>query len=409
MTIDLEDLRESNEFLNLILDNIDAAVLIADDSLQIHQVNDSFLNLFDSAGDFSSLTTFGEVTGCVNAVVENTRCGESSQCAHCVLQRSLMKTMLEKAPVDRRPLNRIFYIKGEPVQKHLQFSTRRIQYQGRAMFLVMIYDVTDIERQRRDLQNKQMLLDRDLAAAAAIQASLLPERAPRIESAQAAWKFRPCEEIGGDIFNFQRLDNHQVGLYMLDVCGHGVPAALISVAVSQFLNSGNGLLGTSCELMSPGVVLNSLDRAFPFERFDSFFTIICMTIDTESGLLTYACGGHPPPIVLHGDGTTEELDRRGPMIGSGAAVPYDQTEYRLRPDDKLFVYTDGIVEARNHNAQPYTRQRLIDALQRSGHLPITELVDVIYTDAETFWQGSSPDDDITILGIEYAGSAELRG
>jgi len=402
MTINLENLRESNEFLNLMLDNIDAAVLIADDSLQIHQVNDSFLNLFDSAGDFSSLTTFGEVTGCVNAVIEDARCGASSRCAHCVLRRSLMKTMVETTPVDRQPLNRLFYINGEPVQKHLQFSTRRIQYQGRAMFLVMIYDVTEIERQRLELQNKQRLLDQDLEAAAAIQASLLPEKAPRIESAQAAWKFRPCEEIGGDIFNFQRLDNHQVGLYMLDVCGHGVPAALISVAVSQFLNSGSGLLGAFCELMSPGVVLNRLHRAFPFERFDSFFTIICMTIDTESGLLTYSCGGHPPPIVLHGDGATEELDRRGPMIGSGTAVPYDQTEYQLRPDDKLLVYTDGMVEVCNGQAQPFTRQRLTDALKRNGHLPITKLVDAVYAEAEIFRQGNPPDDDITILGIEYA-------
>ena len=402
MTINLEDLRESNEFLNLILDNIDAAVLIADESLQVHQVNDSFLNLFDRAGDFSSLTTFGEVTGCVNAVIENTRCGASSQCAHCVLQRSLIETMVESSPVDRRPLDRIFYINGEPIQKHLQFSTRQIQFQGRAMFLVMIYDVTDIERQRQDLQSKQLLLDRDLDAAAAIQASLLPERAPRIESAQAAWKFRPCDQIGGDIFNIQRLDDQQVGLYMLDVYGHGVPAALISVAASQFLNSGHGLLGTDCVLMSPGVVLNSLDQAFPFERFDSYFTIICMTINTENGVLTYACGGHPPPIVLHGDGSVEELSQRGPMIGSGVSMPYDQTEYQLRPDDKLFVYTDGLVEVRNRNAQPYTRHRLINSLQKSRHLPITELVDAAYTDAATFWQGVSPDDDITILGIEYA-------
>jgi sigma-B regulation protein RsbU (phosphoserine phosphatase) len=276
------------------------------------------------------------------------------------------------------------------------------------MFLVMIYDVTEIERQRQDLQNKQLLLDKDLEAAAAIQASLLPERAPRIESAQAAWKFRPCDQIGGDIFNIQRLDDQQVGLYVLDVCGHGVPAALISVAASQYLNSGNGLLGTNCELMSPGTVLNSLDRAFPFERFDSFFTIICMTIDTESGLLTYACGGHPPPIVLHGDGTAEELSRRGPMIGSGISAPYDETEYQLRPDDKLFVYTDGLVEVRNQNAQPYTRRQLVTSLQKNRHLPITELVDAAYTDAASFWQGTSPDDDITILGIEYAGKAERK-
>jgi len=403
MTIDLDDLRESNEFLNLTLDNIDAAVLIADDSLQVHQVNDSFLNLFDNAGDFSGLTTFGEATGCVNAVIENKRCGATSQCAHCVLQRSLIETMVENVPVDRRSLKRIFYINGEPVQKYLQFSTRRIQYRGRSMLLVMIYDVSDIEQQRKELQKKQQLLDRDLEAAAAIQISLLPKQAPRIEAVQAAWKFRPCEQIGGDIFNFQPLDNDHIGLYMLDVCGHGVPAALISVGVSQFLNSGEGLLGNNCELMSPGTVLNSLDRAFPFERFDSYFTIICMIIDTVTGMLTYSCAGHPAPIVLRGDGSVAELDQRGPMIGSGVPAPYDQAEFQLRSDDKIFVYTDGLVEVRDRSGQPYTKQRLLNSLKHNRHLAITELIDAAYTDTATYWQGSVPEDDISILGIEYTG------
>lgn len=402
MTINLGDLRESNEFLNLILDNIDAAVLIADDNLQVHQVNDSFLNLFDSAGDFSDLTTFGEATGCVNAVIENKRCGATSQCANCVLQRSLVETMVEDSPVDRRPLKRIFFINGQPVQKYLQFSTRRIHYQGQIMFLVMIYDVTDIEQQRQELQTKQQLLEKDLEAAAAIQLSLLPKRAPRVESAQAAWKFRPCDQIGGDIFSIQRLDRQQIGLYMLDVCGHGVPAALISVAASQFLHSGKGLLGNNCELMSPGTVLNSLDREFPFERFDSFFTIICMTIDTASGVLTYSCAGHPAPIVLRSDGSAIELDQRGPMIGSGVAVPYDEAEYQLRPDDKLFLYTDGLVEVRDPSGQPYTKQRLVRTLKNNRQMAITALLEAAYADAATFWQGATPDDDISLLGVEYS-------
>jgi PAS domain-containing protein len=68
MTINLQDLRESNEFLNFILDNMGAAVLIADENFRIHQFNDSFLNLFDSAAVAPTIRTFGEVSGCVNAV-----------------------------------------------------------------------------------------------------------------------------------------------------------------------------------------------------------------------------------------------------------------------------------------------------------------------------------------------------
>ena len=131
MTINLNDLKESNEFLNTILDNMGAAVLIADENLQIHQFNDSFLNLFDSAATIPTIKTFGEVSGCVNAVKENKPCGETSACATCVLRHSLIQTLIADAPVDRKPLNRIFFIKGQAVQKYLRFTTRRIVYRDR--------------------------------------------------------------------------------------------------------------------------------------------------------------------------------------------------------------------------------------------------------------------------------------
>ena len=240
---ELKDLKESNEFLNLLLDNINSAILIADENLQIHHFNNSFINLFDHAADSFFAKSFGEATGCVNAVTENKPCGETSHCAHCLLKKSLIQTLIENAPIDKQHLERTFYLNGEPVQKHLEFSTRRISFHGRDMFLVIIYDITDIEQQKIELQNKQKLIEQDLMAAATIQQSLLPEGTPQIEGIKAAWQFEPCEQIGGDIFNLVELDKDQVGLYMLDVCGHGVPAAFMAVAASQFLRGGRGLLG----------------------------------------------------------------------------------------------------------------------------------------------------------------------
>jgi sigma-B regulation protein RsbU (phosphoserine phosphatase) len=275
MPPELHNLKESNEFLNLLLDNINSAVLIADENLQVHQFNDSFLNLFDTAAECTLESGFGEASGCVQAILENKPCGETSQCADCILRHSLVHNLIENSPVNKQSLDRVFYINGEPVTKHLQFSTRSIMFQGQKMFLVIIYDVSDIEKQKIELQKKQKLIDRDLESATAIQKSLLPDKSPAIDKIQVAWKFEPCEQIGGDIFNIHHMDERNVGLYMLDVCGHGVPAALISVTVSQFLNSSGGLLGNNCELLSPEIVLNKLDQSFPFERFDSFYRRSC--------------------------------------------------------------------------------------------------------------------------------------
>jgi len=403
MPAGLENLKESNEFLNLLLDNMDSAVLVADENLKIHQFNKSFLDLFDNAADSIMEAGFGQVAGCVNAVLENKACGETSQCANCLLRRSLVLDLTEQPPVGRQPLNRVFYINGKPVQKYLQFSTRRITFRGRKMFLVIIYDVTELEKQKIELQKKQKLLDRDLEAAAAIQKSLLPARSPVLENMRVAWKFEPCAKIGGDIFNIQPMDEHKVGLYMLDVCGHGVPAALISVAVSQFLNSGDGLLGSNCELVSPEIVLQKLYRAFPYERFDSFFSIICMTIDTARGLLTYSNGGHPPPVLLRSDGGLQILDRHGPAVGLDDEQSAGQHTLKLKQGDKILLYTDGLLENCNPQGVFFGKQRFYELLKQYRQQPIDRLVASIYSRALEFRRQAKADDDISLLGVEYCG------
>ncbi len=389
MWTELKNLKESNEFLNLLLDNINSAVLIADENLRIHQFNDSFLNLFDRATESVLETSFGETVGCVNAIIENKTCGATSQCSQCILRSSLIHNLIDRAPVNNQPLNRVFYIKGKPVEKHFQFSTRPITFQGRKMFLIIIYDVTDIELQKIELQRKQKRIDQDLESAAAIQKSLLPDRSPRIENIRVAWRFEPCEQIGGDIFNIHNMDERNVGLYMLDVCGHGVPAALISVAVSQFLISGDGLLGNNCEHVSPDIVVNRLDDAFPFERFDSFFSIICMKLDLQEGLLTYSSAGHPPPLLVHPDGFIETLDRRGPSIGIGigSKETISQETIKLQAGDKILLYTDGLLENRNPAGDFFGKMRFYDVLQKYRNEPVEEIVEAVYTSVKDFRQG----------------------
>ena len=407
MWTELQNLKESNEFLNLLLDNINSAVLIADENLRIHQFNNSFLNLFDSATESVLEATFGETVGCVNAIIENKACGESSQCSQCILRSSLIHNLIDRAPVNNQPLNRVFYINGEPIEKHFQFSTRPITFQGRKMFLIIIYDVTDIELQKIELQRKQTLIDRDLESAAAIQQSLLPDRSPRIENIEVAWRFEPCEQVGGDIFNIHNMDERKVGLYMLDVCGHGVPAALISVAVSQFLNGGDGLLGNNCELVSPDIVLNRLDYAFPFERFDSFFSIICMTLDVQEGLLTYSSAGHPPPVLVRSNGFIESLDHRGPSIGIGSEDIIDQQSIELQAGDKILLYTDGLIENCNAAGAIFGKQQFYDILRKNRNEPVQKIVETVYAMAKEFRQKAKPEDDVSILGVEYCGNGGI--
>jgi sigma-B regulation protein RsbU (phosphoserine phosphatase) len=175
------------------------------------------------------------------------------------------------------------------------------------------------------------------------------------------------------------------------------------VAVSQFLNGGEGLLGDNCELTSPEIVLNRLNRAFAFERFDSFFSIIGMSIDVQEGWLTYSCAGHPPPILLGPNGGLKVLDRRGPIIGINGGKPFGEETIKLHPGDKIVLYTDGLLENRNPKGEFFGKMKFYDSLQKNQHEPIQRMVDAVYATARGFRQTTKPDDDISILGVEYTG------
>ena len=401
MATRLEDLRESNEFLNLLLSNINSAVLIVDEKLNIVQFNEFFVSLFDRALDTFVEKSFGQVAGCVNAVTENKPCGQTSRCKNCILRKSLILTLVEKVPSDKMTLDRIFYVDGEAKQKHLEFSTRPIHYRGQKLILVIIYDITDIEQKNIELETKQKQIEADLEAAAGIQQSLLPQASPDVPNIEIAWLFEPCGRIGGDIFNVQYLDYSRVGLYMLDVCGHGVSAALIAVSVSQFLQSRRQDAALHSETLQPDAILESLNRSFPFERFESYFTIVYATLDFTRGILAYSCAGHPPPVLLSATGTLEELPCKGPIIGLQNNQLFGRGFKRLEHGDKLVLYTDGITECRNGEDELFGKRRFLQVLREHHERPVQNIADAVSASLKNHLNGAPPEDDISMMVVAY--------
>ena len=265
----------------------------------------------------------------------------------------------------------------------------------------------------REVIEKQKHLDNDLKVAARIQQSLLPSReVPGKSNLKWAWRFKPCEEIGGDIFNILRLDEDHYAVYMLDVSGHGVPSALVTVSASQMLQPHTNILvrhdseGSGNEIIAPVDVVNRLDHEYPMERFDKYFTLVYMLIDTERGLVTYSNAGHPPPLLIRTDGTVKELEKGGPMIGLNGALPFEEEEIPLDPGDRIVLYTDGVIEYEKTDLEFYGEERFNAVIKRSAGLSIDALSEAIMEDLMTFGEGAAPRDDITLLAIESKGDVE---
>jgi len=259
----------------------------------------------------------------------------------------------------------------------------------------------------RDLLEKQRLIDEDLKAAAEIQRSLLPQEYPNVDIMDVAWKFMPCQSIGGDIFNLIRLDEDNWGIYMVDVSGHGVPSALVAVSVTQMMYSSKSVIlkrsidhPPHYQIVAPPEVLDKLDREYPIERFDKFFTITYIVLNGQSKRIQYSNAAHPPPVLLHPDGTLEFLDKGGTIIGMGGALPFEGGENQLRAGDKLFIYTDGIVEYQDEDGNFYGEDRFFDEMKKLKDEPISSMIDGVIASVMDFGKNNEPQDDISLLGVE---------
>jgi signal transduction histidine kinase len=154
MSINLKNLKESNEFLNILFDNITSALFILDKNARVENMNESFSLLFQKRQETIVGNLCGNALGCQFAVEENALCGETSHCENCILKRDILQTMSEKVPTNRRKLSRDFYSDVQKDTKHFLYSTRHIQYYGKEYILVIVDDHTELETSKKQLEEQ---------------------------------------------------------------------------------------------------------------------------------------------------------------------------------------------------------------------------------------------------------------
>ena len=193
------------------------------------------------------------------------------------------------------------------------------------------------------LRASRQVLANDLSTASQYVRSLLPPPQP-IGSLRADWRFIPSADLGGDAFGYHSLDADHAAIYLLDVCGHGVGAALLSVSA---LNSIRSESLPHTDFHDPGAVLAALNKAFPMERQnDMFFTVWYGVYNSARHTIRWAGGGHPPALLLSPDHPPHPtlLDSDGPLIGAVDEVAYGSREVPVQPGSRLYVYSDGAFE-----------------------------------------------------------------
>jgi sigma-B regulation protein RsbU (phosphoserine phosphatase) len=253
-----------------------------------------------------------------------------------------------------------------------------------------------LAQQNAELERANRRMKQDLDAAARIQQALLPGALPVLRGARFAWQFRPCTELAGDLLNIVPLDDRRVALYVLDVVGHGIAAALLAVMVNRVL----GQLRLTGRLAAPAEVAAHLSREFSWDpQTSQFFTLLYGVMDLDTGAFRFIAAGHPGPIYMPRGAVAQNLRLPGSPIALGDGL-YEEHSLALQPGDRLYLYSDGIPEASNRDHKAFEVTRLLEFIEQGRTAPLGASLDLLRRAVEDWCGEISPHDDISILAVE---------
>ncbi len=268
----------------------------------------------------------------------------------------------------------------------------------------------DLEKRNNKLSEAYSIISKDLEMAAKMQKSLLPDASLTISEFVFNWMFSPCSFVAGDIFNFFNLDEDHICFYMLDVAGHGVSAAMLSVTLSKILTPSHQIVQPlkyfvpvppHYEITPPAVVMHELNKRFQNENDAmQYFTMIYGVIDAKNDKISMTQAGHPSPIYVQRGAKATFIGTGGYPIGMITDVDYDEQLIDFKAGDRLFIYSDGVTECTNAKKEQFSEEYLVEILEEWKNLPLKELLSRL-EQMLISWKGSRDyEDDVSLLAIE---------
>ena len=272
----------------------------------------------------------------------------------------------------------------------------------------MYGELRDYIKENAAITAKQERIETELSLATKIQADMLPNVFPAFPDRNdfdIYASMTPAKEVGGDFYDFFLVDDDHLALVMADVSGKGVPAALFMM-MTMIMIRNQALTGKS-----PEDVLTSVnDQICLNNREQLFVTVWLGILELSTGKLIASNAGHEKPIIKHAEGDYELImDKHGLVVGAMGGIRYRDYELRLYPGSKLFLYTDGLMEAADESEGIFGSERALETLNRAKNAPPRELLEYVKSEVKRFEGGAPRFDDLTLLCLEYNGQIKHGG
>jgi sigma-B regulation protein RsbU (phosphoserine phosphatase) len=295
-------------------------------------------------------------------------------------------------------------VAGEGRESPVEFSASPLRSPEGTLFGILY-----VFRETSDRERVQQQLVRELEELARAQTRVLPSRETVIPGVRSDWLFLPATFGGGDALGCFRLDDTQVAFYALDVVGQGIFSRLFSLLLHTFLSPhtdrGGMLVEKICEEprkrnLTPVEVVKELGKRF-FLRDDAnpYFTLVYGVLDPSTGAARLVRAGHPYPLLQKG-GVVQMVRPEGYAVGLFPGSDVASEELRMEKGDRLFLYSDGLVDCTNRDGARFSAGRLVDLVTAGKSAPLAELLQTL-REQIVAWRGSeSFADDVSLLVLE---------
>ncbi|MBU4438716.1 MAG: serine/threonine-protein phosphatase [Firmicutes bacterium] len=245
------------------------------------------------------------------------------------------------------------------------------------------------------------LFDKQLEFAQNLQRKIIPSPGSFVSDHYHFYSYlRPFRKVGGDFYDFHFMDNGKISLLIADATGHGIDAAMIT---SMIKLSYSYTMKDNRINQSPSLVLKQIESDISQQMDNTFFTAIALVLDPKDGVLYFANAGHPDAILMKSNQTIEMLKPNLPMLGLQQfmkTMHYFDMRINFSKGDKLLLFTDGLVDAKNPDREDFSMERVVSVVKNNFDLPINLIGSHIIDACIEFKKDQASSDDICILGIE---------
>jgi len=257
------------------------------------------------------------------------------------------------------------------------------------------------------------IIDRDLIEARKLQQSLVKERYKDLGAAEISLLLQPSGHVGGDLVGFFPINDNQIGLFSIDVSGHGITSALMTARLAGYLSGGTpdqNIALTHCEnggymARSPAEVTEHMNRLV-LEEMDTehYFTMLLVHFDLNTGTGVAAQSGHPHPAIQRSSGEIEFCGHGGLPVGLLPGAEYDDFSLHLSAGDRLLLMSDGITECPGNDTDMLEEEGVIDLLNRNAKINGPKFFETLMWDLDDYNNHQEFPDDISAVLLEYRGS-----